>query len=140
MSTILVSIVSYTHASRHEVWGFLLQNHLVIMIVNMIVLILFGFFWASHVYKQISVEKKNTKDIFDIVLQFLSSEEKLVLEHLVSNNFESTQAKIAHLEKMGAVKALRTVQKMEEKRLVTIHKEGKLRRIVLEENIRQLLE
>lgn len=41
---------------------------------------------------------------------------------------------------MGAVKALRTVQKMQEKRLLTIEKEGKVRRIILRKQISDVLE
>ena len=41
---------------------------------------------------------------------------------------------------MGNVKALRTVQKLADKQLIDVQKEGKMRRITLKHNIKEMLE
>lgn len=141
--TVFVAIFTYifkSFASGNGLIAFAVQNHLAIMIIAMVITLAYGFFWSTTLHNQIKEQQKDTADIFSIVLDFLSPEEKLVLKHLVRNNSESTQAKIAHLDDMGAVKALRTVQKMQEKKLLSIEKEGKIRRIILKDNIQNLLE
>ena len=140
---IVMSIITF---QRHETGSpdgffyFLAVNHLWIMLMTMFIALGYGFTWARVLLKKVEVEKSTSKDILSIVLSFLSSDESVVIKHLVSNNGTSTQANIARLSNMGSVKALRTVQKMQEKNLVGIEKEGKIRRIILKENILNLLE
>jgi len=138
---IIISIVTFQarNTPTTGIWNFLVIHHLWIMIITIFLSLGYGFFWAVVLLKRVEVEKSTSKDILSIVLSFLSSEESLVIKHLVANNGESTQANIARLSNMGSVKALRTVQKMQEKTLVEIVKEGKVRRIVLKENIGELL-
>ena len=138
---IIISIVTFQarNTPTTGIWNFLVIHHLWIMIITIFLSLGYGFFWAVVLLKRVKVEKSTSKDILSIVLSFLSSEESLVIKHLVANNGESTQANIARLSNMGSVKALRTVQKMQEKTLVEIVKEGKVRRIVLKENIGELL-
>jgi predicted transcriptional regulator len=140
--TVFIAIITYVYRDFSNASGlvkFAIINHFSIMIISMFILLGYGFFWSSMLQKQIKEQKEDTKDVFSIVMSFLSKEEKTVLHHLVKEQGESTQAKIAHLDDMGAVKALRTVQKMQEKKLLQIKKEGKVRRIHLDEKIIELL-
>ena len=52
---------------------------------------------------------------------------------------KAKQAEIARLEGMGRVKAHRALQKMQEKNLVEIIPYGKIRKIILKDNIRNSL-
>jgi len=110
------------------------------MVIMIILAIGYGFFLSWYLTKQIQQEETNTQSVLDVVLLFLSTEEKKVLLHLLENDGVSTQAEIARLEKYGAVKALRLVQKMTEKRLVKIVSRGKMREIRLRDEIFTVLQ
>ena len=140
---IVMSIITFQARDTELSSGFyyfLAVNHLWIMIITMFIAVGYGFCWAIVLLKKVENEKSTSKDIFSIVLSFLSSDESAVLKHLISEEGTSTQANIARLSNMGSVKALRTVQKMQEKSLVEILKEGKVRRIILKENIHSLFD
>ena len=131
---IVVSIITFQAQNVLPSGGlfyFLVVNHLWIMIISMFLSLAYGFTWAIVLLRRVEVEKSTSKDILGIVLSFLNSDESVVIKHLVSNKGASTQANISRLSNMGSVKALRTVQKMQEKNLVEIEKEGKIRRIIL---------
>ena len=140
--SILISIVTFTYheITRTGFIGFLAEQHLWIMLITIFLSIGYGFSWSYFLQKQILQEQNTSKTILEIVISFLSIEESDVLKHLVENKGKSSQSKIAHIGEMGAVKALRTVQKMKEKRIVSIQKEGKMRLIKLNNEILELLE
>ena len=140
---ILMSVVTFQFpllGSSNPLFRFLIVHHVYIMVITIFLSIGYGFFLSRIGKKQLDEEEENTQDVLKIVLNFLGSEERVVIKHLLTNNGESTQAKIAHINNMGNVKALRTVQKMNDKELVKIQKEGKVRRIILDPKIKQLLQ
>ena len=130
--SIIVSIVTYTHTGNsNKFLHFLALNHLWIMTLTIFISISYGFVWAKVLQNRFRRQKNISHRILNIVISFLSETESDVLKHLVDNKGQSTQAKISKINEMGGVKALRTVQKMQEKRLVKIHKNGKSRMITL---------
>lgn len=137
--TAIITFVFHDSAYNNSFAAFALNNHLAIMVVAIIISIGYGFFWSKYLLGEIKKEETNTQSLFDIILGFLGVDEKEVLKHLVEENGKSTQAKIAHIKNMGAVKALRTVQKMKEKNLVDVEARGKVRIIILKEKIYDLL-
>ncbi len=118
---------------------FAIQHHISIMIILILVAIAFGFLWANILYDQLQRREKETKNILDIVLKFLSEGEKNILNFLVQHNGTTTQAEIARLPGMNRVKTFRALQKMAEKKLIEIIPHGKIRKVMLKENIFEIV-
>ncbi|MBN1385936.1 hypothetical protein JW968_03080 [Candidatus Woesearchaeota archaeon] len=139
---IALTMLTYIYrdmTSANKVITSLLDNHLTILIIMIIISIAFGFFWAQISYAEISKTKKQTKTMMDIISIFLSEDEKVILGHLVENKGRSSQAEISRLPGMTRVKAYRLLQRMHEKNLIDIETHGKLRNIILHQNILYML-
>ena len=139
---ILTSIITfqYPHSSHNNyILSFFIINHLPIMLLTILLSIAYGFYLSRISKKQLHKEEETTKDILKIVINFLGQDEKKVLSHLLHNDGISTQSKIAHVDNMGNVKSLRTVKRMSEKGIISIIKEGKVRRVILDKKITILL-
>lgn len=70
---------------------------------------------------------------------FLNNDEKEIINYLIQNKGTAGQADIARLPGMNRVKAFRSLQKMQEKNLIDITAHGKIREILLKENILNML-
>jgi uncharacterized membrane protein len=142
---ILISLVSFFTFIYHDItiadplifWA--IQNHLLIMVVLVIISVSFGFMWAVISGEQLKESKNQTKNMLDVLLLFLSTEERLILNYLVDNLGNANQADISRLSDMGRVKAYRSLQRMEEKGIVSITPHGKIRKISLKENIFEVI-
>lgn len=122
-------------STTSKLFRFAIEYHIIILVVLVVIAVAFGFLWASMLYNQIEKKEKETRSILDIVVQFLNNEEKQILNYLVNNKGSTTQAEIARLPSMNRVKAFRALQKMEDKRLIEIIPHGKVRKIMLKDNI-----
>jgi len=100
-----------------------------------LVSVAFGFFWSQLSYSEIKKEKKSSKEILELVMKFLSHDERRIIKFLVENKGKGNQADISKLNNMGRVKAHRTLQKLQERDLILIMPHGKVRKIELQENI-----
>lgn len=114
---------------------FTIQNHLWIMAGLIIISVAFGFISSHILYSEIQKKKKHSRSILETVLLFLSREEKAIVNFLVDKNGATTQSEISRLPGMNRVKAFRSIQKMEQKRLLTITPHGKIRKIALKADI-----
>ena len=138
--TFVVTILTYKyHHTNVPVFNFAIKHHLSIMVVSIFVALAYGFFWSRFLSDKLKKSEIENKNMLDIVMKFLSREEKMVITLLVENNGKAKQSEISKLNNMGRVKALRTVQKMQEKNLVKVVPHGKQRIIELKENIFDLL-
>ena len=142
---LLVSIVTFvTDTSRHmtnksSMLEFLVQNHTIIMFMLVVIAIGFGFFWSNLSLIELEKQKKGSRQILDVIMLFLNKEEKEIIKFLVENKGVTTQAEISRLNGLNRVKAYRSVQKMQEKKLVEVIPHGKIRKIKLKENILNII-
>lgn len=75
----------------------------------------------------------------DILLKFLDNGERLAVNYLLNHPDEVvTQANISRLEQMGKVKAHRTIQRLEDKKIIILTPHGKTKRIEFHEDINKL--
>lgn len=131
----ILTAVYQDSSPANPVYRFAINNHITILIFSICIAIGYGFFWSTYLQQQIKKKQTDISQLINLVKQFLSPEEKIVIEHLISNNGKSTQAEIARLDNMGRVKALRTCQKLQDRNLITITAHGKMRKIKLTTNI-----
>jgi uncharacterized membrane protein len=142
IALIVIAILTYTHRDAHysnPIIMFAITNHFAIMIGLVIVSIAFGFIWSNMSYVQIKKSKDDSVGVLDVMMLFLSKEEKDIISFLVKNNGETTQAEISRISNMGRVKAFRSLARMQEKNVITIEAHGKVRKIRLKENIMHIL-
>jgi uncharacterized membrane protein len=138
---IIVSIVVYVTETNRNMTNkspflsFLIDKHTAILFLFLIFAIAFGFFWSNITYVELEKQKKESKNILDIILLFLNKEEKEIIKFLVENNGFTTQSEISKLPGLDRVKAHRSLQKMQEKRLIDIQEHGKIRKVKLKEDI-----
>lgn len=111
-----------------------MKYHFELMSISFFLALVFGFLWNYSLQGEISNKDKKLKTLTTIVLQFLSKEERTVIEHLVEHG-SIKQSEIGYINNMGRVKAMRTVQKLELRHLVTIEPFGKQRIVKLVDSI-----
>lgn len=119
--------------------SYLVENNTVAIVVLIVVSIMFGFLWSNMSYVQLEKQKKDSKSIVEIVMMFLSSEEKEIMKCLVDSRGETTQAEISRLPGLNRVKAYRSIQKMQKKKLIDVTAHGKIRKIKLKGNLFNIL-
>ena len=138
----LITVLTYTNGDHDTtgIYAIAIQHHVIIMVLSILIAIAYGFLWSKISYGEIVQQRKFSRSLLDTVMIFLNTEEKQIVKHLVEHKGSSTQADISRLQGMNNVKAYRCVKKMQERRLIDIIPHGKQRRIVLMENIHNLLE
>ena len=138
----LVYLVTYLHkalTSANPVIFWTVQNHLGITVGLIAVSVFLGYLSSSITYRQLSKTKKESRSLLDTLFLFLSREDKEIINHLMGQNGISRQAEISRLPGLNRVKAFRCLQKMKEKNIIEITANGKVRKVVLKENILRLL-
>ncbi len=131
------AIVTYSNRDIYNtspLFMLAIQYH-IIMIFLIVVSVAFGFFWSNISYGEILRQKKDSKSILEIVMLFLNNEEREIINFLVKNNGVTTQTEISRLPGFSRVKAYRALQKMREKRLIEVTPHGKVRKVLLKQNI-----
>ena len=144
LSSFVVWVALVTHQNKYltnmnPFVLFAVENHTSIMVGSILASTVFGFLWSHTLYAEIKKKKRSSITILDTVLLFLGDEEKAIIDFLVAQGGGTTQSEISRLPGMNRVKAFRSLQKMEGKRLIDITHHGKIRKIALKEEIFNVL-
>lgn len=136
MLLIVVGLILATYAlpqlsSIVPLFSLAMEYHFLLMIVAVIIAIVFGFVWARMLTNELNDQSVQTESLTEIVMKFLSSEERLILTHLAQKGGICRQQEFAYLNSMGRVKAMRTVQKLSQKGIISVEPHGKQRTIKL---------
>jgi len=83
--------------------------------------------------KEKDCEKNN------LFLKFLNSSERKVTEKIIENKGNILQSEISRIDGMTRLKAHRTLKELESKGIITIEKYGKTNRIILNNEIKNIL-
>ncbi len=139
---IVIYLVTYIHqssTSANPVIFWTIENHLPITVSLILLSGFIGYLSSTLIYKQIMKTKKESRQLLETLFLFLNSDEKEIINYLMQNNGKVGQADIARLPNMNRVRAFRSLQRMQEKNLVTIAAHGKIRKVSLKEDILRLL-
>ncbi len=90
---------------------------------------------SDKVIKQEQSLKKNTK----IILDFLTGQEKTVIEKLMDNNGEVQQYELSHLPNLNKLRTHRILISLEQKGIIKKEKIGKINKIVLNKELFDVL-
>lgn len=137
---LVLAFMTYTtEPGANAFTAYAVLHHSEIMAGLVVIAVVFGFALAQRSYAAIERERAGSRDILGIVLLFLSAEEKAIVNLLVEQGGSTNQAEIARLPGMNRVKAHRSLQKMQEKRIIELVPHGKIRKVHLKENLRTIL-
>ena len=139
---ILIYLVVYIHqnvTSKNPIIFWMVENHLSITIILIIFSGFIGYLSSTLTYKQVITTKKESKKLLEMIFLFLNNDEKEIINCLVQNNGAIGQAEISRLPNMNRVKAFRSLQKMQEKNIISIATHGKIRKVLLKDNILNIL-
>ena|SRR3989344_2309635 len=90
---------------------------------------------SDKVIQQEQSLKKNTK----IILNFLTGQEKKVIETLMENDGKVQQYELSHLPNLNKVKTHRILLNLEQKGVINKEKLGKINKIVLNKELYEVL-
>lgn len=141
VATTALAFLTYsgTIAQRGHFWAFAVEHHLWIMAGMAGTALVVGIIIAQMFSWEIEKKEKDTLHILGVVLLFLNREEREVIHFLVKSEGSTSQSEIARLPHMNRVKAHRTLQKLQERDILTVIPHGKVRKVILKENIFSLL-
>ena len=139
---IVIYLITYIHqdtTSKNLLIFWTVENHLPITIGLIILSGFIGYVSSTLIYRQVTKTKKESQKLLEMLLLFLNKDEKEIINSLVQNKGTIGQADISRLPGMNRVKAFRSLQKMQEKSLINITANGKVRKVLLKENILNML-
>ncbi len=90
---------------------------------------------SSKINRTEQLQKKNTK----IILNFLNSHERSVIERLIENNGSSYQYEINHIKGLNRVKTHRILKNLENNGIIKRETYGKINRITLNKDLYDVL-
>ncbi|RLG13267.1 MAG: hypothetical protein DRN71_05145 [Candidatus Nanohalarchaeota archaeon] len=90
---------------------------------------------SDKVIQQEQTLKKNTK----IILNFLTRQERNVIETLIENNGKVQQYELSHLPNLNKVKTHRILVALEQKGIIRKERLGKINKIVLNDELYDVL-
>ena len=116
------------------------DNSFVYFLVGFIIIAIVGmifYFMTEDKKEEKPVEKikKNTK----ITLNFLSKDEKKIVEKIIEEGGKTGQYELSHLEGLSKVKVHRILQNLEKKGVIHKEKFGKVNKIALNKEIYETL-
>ena len=142
VSVVWVAVVTHQNADlspASSILRFAVDNHVVIMLILVILGVIYGYIWSIVSSRALDKKSKAGRSMLETILLFLNSDEKKILQFLANHNGSANQSEISRLDGMHRVKAHRSLQKMQEKNLIDIIPNGKIRKIQLKENILSII-
>ena len=91
-------------------------------------------------YEQINKQEKSLQQNAKIILRFLTSPERKIIQHLIQNKGRSNQYELSHLQGLNKFKTHRIINNLEEKGIIIKKKIGKVNKIILKKDIYEFLE
>lgn len=93
------------------------------------------YFLSKNIEERRKKFNKNKKQL----LKFLEQEEQQIIEILIQNKGETTQTNITQKLNLNRVKVFRTIEKLENKKMITKEKKGKINNIKLTKELQEIL-
>lgn len=137
--TVLVFVYALSSEGQKvpEFLGLFLQYHIHFMVL----MGLFGLGSGVVVYNILSAtiekQQKVMKTNLEIIMKFLSRDDKEIVKLLLSKDGMTTQSEISRLPGMTRLKAHRVVRKLEDRGIIHVEKHGKINLLRLAEELMQ---
>ena len=105
--------------------------HVEFMVAIAFMGILVGIAVAYLAFEKVEEKSAESKINAEMMLGFLSGDEKKTVQFLVDNDGKAYQSEISRLPAMTRLKAHRVVDKLQGKSLLTVNRNGKVNKLVL---------
>jgi len=122
-----------------EWFSVFINYHVEFMVAIAFVGIIVGIAIAFLAFEKVEEKTVESKINAEMLLGFLSGDEKNAVNYLAENGGRAYQNEISRIEGMTRLKAHRAVNKLSEKNIVTVEKHGKANKLKLSENIFEAL-
>jgi uncharacterized membrane protein len=100
--------------------------------------VLSGLIMYSILSSTLEKQRRLVKSNVDIIMKFLSSEEKELIRKLIEKGGMTTQSEVAKLQGMSRLKAHRIVKKMESRGIIRVDKHGKINMIRIVDELKNV--
>jgi CRP-like cAMP-binding protein len=104
----------------------IVQYHVELMALMALLGLVSGLFAYSFVNATVKKQEESKKTNAHIIMGFLDSEQREVIDLLIQKQGRTTQSEIARMHGMTRLKAHRIVKKLEERGIVHVEREGKI--------------
>lgn len=136
---VIVTVLTYSSSSAPEFLAPIVRYHFELMIF----LAFIGMFVGAATYylmtEQVEKKENSNKKNVEIILKFLSHDERKVLTKLLNQNGRAMQYELSRLEGFTRLKAHRVVSKLEGEGIIKVEKIGKVNSIRLVEEVMEAL-
>lgn len=138
---VTVLIFVYALSSKGEAVPEIFQPFLEYHIQFMGIMGLFGVFSGLVTYSVLNstleTQKRVVKANIDIIMKFLSPQDREIVALLLQKDGLTTQSEISKLPGMSRLKAHRIIKKLEDSRIVHVQKYGKINMIRIVDELRE---
>ncbi len=117
----------------------LLMHHIEFMALMAVLGLLVGGSIVYLLYEKIESQEKESGITAELVLKFLTAEERKIVLYLAKSGGSSYQSEISRLEGFTRLRAHRAIAKLESKGILSVDKVGKTNRIMLEKALSSAL-
>ncbi len=131
MAMLLSYILATNGMAESPIIMALYTYHLETMILVSVLGIVVGAAVYFLMSERVQIKTREATGNAKLLLSFLSTEERAVVELLLASDGHTTQAQVSHLEDMTRLKAHRTVLRLSEKKIIRIEKLGKTNQLWL---------
>ncbi|MFA5077138.1 MAG: hypothetical protein WC488_01800 [Candidatus Micrarchaeia archaeon] len=140
---VLAMLMSYILASSGSppspLVDLLFRYHFEMMLLVSVLGIVVGASVYFLMHQSVEIKSQESKFNANLLLNFLSREEKAAIEYLVQNEGHTTQSQISRLEGMTRLRAHRLVLRLVEKKIIRLEKLGKTNQLWLAPEIYEAL-
>ena len=140
---VLAMLVSYTWelsgAQAPPFLDFLMRFHFELMVFVALCGLLSGAALYFLMRETAVVKAREAAGNAELLLSFLSSDERAVVELLLKSEGHTTQAQVSHLGEMTRLRAHRVVLRLADKKIIRIEKLGKTNQLWLAKSIYEAL-
>ncbi len=138
--TVLVLVFSLYSVGQAvpDILAPIMQYHVQFMVLMGVFGLGSGLIVYSLLNAQLEKQKQVVKTNLDIIMKFLSPEDREVLRLLLDKEGMTTQSEIARLPGMSRLKAHRIVKKLEGRGIVHVEKYGKINMVRMVDELRDI--
>lgn len=141
---LFLTIISFNYVGEPENTPFYLIFFLKYHSFFMFFIAIFGVIFGSVTQLMTSKKIESNKKSFSILKNHfknnLTNEEKKIIDYLIQNKGISTQYELTKLERLNKLKVSRLLVDMENKKLLSKEKIGKINKVFLDKNLLKIFE
>ncbi len=131
LMAVFLTSVSYFYRLPEGILGLFVRFHFEAMLGIAVGGVIVGATGFALLSKELEQTEESLKENTQLLLSFLTSEEKACVQLLVEKQGKAYQHELAKLPGLSRLKAHRLVQRLQDRKLIVVHEMGKARLLEL---------